>query len=252
GRHCGRLRRFPSAGAPPYSDADRARLQRLLPHLRRAFRLDQRLRATRAETALDRSLLDALPHAVFATDVAGRIRRANCAAEALLAAGTALRRRHGCLTALTPGETAALQAALHRAAGAPLSPDPAASLVLHDREGARLAITVIPLGPRAGLTDLPVEPLALVFARSLDPQPADPAPLRCAFGFTGAEAELAAALAGGQRLAAIAAARGVRMPTVRAQLRAVFDKTGTRRQAELVRLLAGLPATAIATPRSPP
>lgn len=49
-----------------------------------------------------------------------------------------------------------------------------------------------------------------------------------------AEAEMTARLASGERLEAIAVARGVCVDTVRTQLRAVFRKTGTPRQGELV------------------
>jgi DNA-binding CsgD family transcriptional regulator len=62
------------------------------------------------------------------------------------------------------------------------------------------------------------------------------------FGLTPAEACLATALAGGKRLEDVAAERGVRMPTVRTQMRRVLAKTGTDRQSDLMRLLAGLPA----------
>jgi DNA-binding CsgD family transcriptional regulator len=62
------------------------------------------------------------------------------------------------------------------------------------------------------------------------------------FGLTPAEAQLAVALLAGKRLGRIAADRGVQLPTVRNQLRAVLAKTGMGRQAELVRLLATLPA----------
>jgi DNA-binding CsgD family transcriptional regulator len=62
------------------------------------------------------------------------------------------------------------------------------------------------------------------------------------FGLTPAEACLAVALAGGKRLEDVAEERGVRMPTLRTQLPAVLDKTGTRRQADLMRLIVGLPA----------
>jgi DNA-binding CsgD family transcriptional regulator len=70
------------------------------------------------------------------------------------------------------------------------------------------------------------------------------------FGLTPAEAQLAVALLAGKRLARIAAERGVQLPTVRNQLRAVLAKTGTGRQAELVRLLASLPALAAMAPRT--
>jgi DNA-binding CsgD family transcriptional regulator len=72
------------------------------------------------------------------------------------------------------------------------------------------------------------------------------------FGLTPAEAQLAVALLAGKRLAHIAAERGVQLPTVRNQLRAVLAKTGTGRQAELVRLLATLPAIPAVAPRTCP
>jgi DNA-binding CsgD family transcriptional regulator len=71
------------------------------------------------------------------------------------------------------------------------------------------------------------------------------------FGLTPAEAQLAVALLAGKRLGRIAADRGVQLPTVRNQLRAVLAKTGTGRQAELVRLLATLPAAPPIAPRAP-
>lgn len=57
------------------------------------------------------------------------------------------------------------------------------------------------------------------------------------FGLTRTEAELAVLIARGQSPEAIATARGVRFETVRTQLRGVFKKTETHRQAELVRLV---------------
>ncbi len=233
-----------TAGQGPFGRSEKALLRRLLPDLRRAFRLDLRLRAARVQADLGQSLLDALPQAVLAVDATGRIRHANRAAEDLLTAGTTLRQSQGRLTASTPSETSALQAALRRAVEATpgADPGPATSLVVHDSAGAALAVTVTPLDRHAGLPDLPAQRLALVVAVPTQPRRPDPVPLRTAFGFTGAEAELAAALAGGQRLDAIADARGVRMPTVRTQLRALFEKTGTRRQAQLVGLITSLPA----------
>ncbi len=235
-----------TADQGPFGTREKGLLGRLLPHLRGALSLDQKLCAARAQATLSQSLLDALPQAVIAADAQGRVRYANRTAEALLASSTSLRQRQQRLAAATPGETAALLAALRRAieAAPGANPGPASSLILHDETGAGLGATVTPLDRHAGLPEVPAQRLALLTLAPLAARRLDPAPLRAAFGFTGAEAELASALAGGARLDAIAAARGVRMPTVRSQLRALFDKTGTSRQAELVRLLATLPAAA--------
>lgn len=66
--------------------------------------------------------------------------------------------------------------------------------------------------------------------------------LRQAFGLTSAEIQLALGLARGQDLQEIAAARGVSIATIRFQLKALFAKTETHRQAELVALLVRVAA----------
>jgi len=62
--------------------------------------------------------------------------------------------------------------------------------------------------------------------------------LREAFGLTRAEAKLAARLAGGEPIDAAAEILGIAKATARSQLKAVFAKTDTRRQSELVALAA--------------
>ncbi len=58
-----------------------------------------------------------------------------------------------------------------------------------------------------------------------------------AYELTASEAMLALHIADGGDTGGYATARGVSRNTVRNQLQAVFDKTATRRQAELVKLL---------------
>ncbi len=68
-------------------------------------------------------------------------------------------------------------------------------------------------------------------------QPA-PTPLERIFGLTKAEARLAIQFAGGRSPAEIGKQSGLSMGTVRSHLAAVFAKTQTKRQGELVALLA--------------
>ena len=62
------------------------------------------------------------------------------------------------------------------------------------------------------------------------------------FGFTNAEAQLAVALAQGKDLRQIASATGQSLPTLRSHLRAMFEKAGVKRQADIVRLVLSIPA----------
>jgi DNA-binding CsgD family transcriptional regulator len=61
--------------------------------------------------------------------------------------------------------------------------------------------------------------------------------LEAAFDLTAAEARLAALLAAGDDLRSAAAKLRITYGTARARLAQIFQKTETRRQAELVRLL---------------
>ena len=64
------------------------------------------------------------------------------------------------------------------------------------------------------------------------------------FGLTPAEARLAVALARGDTLQDYAALRAVSLNAVRFLLKGIFRKTGATSQAQLVALLARLPAPA--------
>lgn len=61
------------------------------------------------------------------------------------------------------------------------------------------------------------------------------------FGLSAAEARLARALCHGETLEEYAVSQGVKLPTIKTQLRAVFAKTKTDRQVTLVSLITGIP-----------
>jgi DNA-binding CsgD family transcriptional regulator len=61
--------------------------------------------------------------------------------------------------------------------------------------------------------------------------------LRAAFGLTDAEARLAALLCGGEDLRSAAREIGITYGTARARLAGIFEKTQTRRQGELIKIL---------------
>jgi DNA-binding CsgD family transcriptional regulator len=105
------------------------------------------------------------------------------------------------------------------------------------------ALLIAPLRPAVMLAAEHQTPAALVLIADLERQPKVLGrQLVDLFGLTPAEACLVVALVAGKRLEDIAEERGVRMPTLRTQLHAILDKTGTRRQADLMRLIVDLPA----------
>jgi len=97
-------------------------------------------------------------------------------------------------------------------------------------------VRVLPVHPAAKSPFLGARAL-LVFTPSEAKKAIQPVVLVQAFGLTAAEARLAAELAEGASVEEIALKFGVSRDTVRNQLKVIFSKTGTHRQAELVLLL---------------
>ena len=109
------------------------------------------------------------------------------------------------------------------------------------REGQRpLHLLVSPLRSEDGA--LPGNAVVAVFL--IDPARQTAAPenvLRSLFGLTGAEARLAIRLQQGHSLSETAELNHVSRETLKSQVGAVFSKTGTRCQADLIRLLTRIP-----------
>jgi DNA-binding CsgD family transcriptional regulator len=82
------------------------------------------------------------------------------------------------------------------------------------------------------------QPIVMLFAsRPCETSLPDVQQLRSHFGLTHAQAKLAVEIAKGKGLKACTQRLGIAMTTGRSHLRQIFDKTETRRQAELVRVI---------------
>jgi DNA-binding CsgD family transcriptional regulator len=78
---------------------------------------------------------------------------------------------------------------------------------------------------------------AIVFIRDPDRSISATATLRALFRFTPTEARIAQALVNGKTIAEIASAHRATLHTVRKQLKIIFAKTGTNRQAQCVAVI---------------
>ncbi|MFO1105197.1 MAG: hypothetical protein U1E34_03780 [Amaricoccus sp.] len=226
-------------GAAPFDEDDRRDLDRLLPHLRRALRMHALLAESRQSAAIGYAALDGIACGVLIATAEGEVVFANAAAEALASERDALilgGRMRG-IEAARIAESRALRDAIRDAAlngeGGAVRLErgggrrPVAALV------ARLPRRLAEAGASAGLA------LVLLHDLGAGVAPAQRA-LRQLFGATVAEADLALALLAGHRLDEIADRRGTLISTLRSQLSALLARTGTKRQADLLRLLARL------------
>lgn len=212
----------------------------VLPHLERAVQLGQRLGQLDLQMLAAQEALDRLDHGALVLDEHGRVLVLNRGAEALLRAGDGLCLRQGRLHARREAEDRQFQALLRGAATAAPGILPGGSLRLSRQDGARpYALLVTPL-PGHGRLQLPGRGTVAVFIA--DPGTGPEAAwegLVQQYGLTRREAELAGAIAAGASLKDSAQRLGIGYETARTHLRRALAKTGTRRQAELVALIAG-------------
>ncbi|MGO1074719.1 helix-turn-helix transcriptional regulator [Inquilinus sp. CA228] len=171
-------------------------------------------------------LLDWLDLGVIIADATARPIRLNRRAGTIVARADGLYATPFGITTAIPEETGRLRQAIATAAAG------GARLRLSRPSGAPpLLVTVIPV--RGGAA-----PCVALFV--MDPDIAgtpSPALLQELFGLTAAEAVFAAEISRGDGMQAVAERLSIAPTTARTHLTRIFEKTGTRRQAELVRLL---------------
>lgn len=211
-------------------------------HASRSVRMSREIWKLDLANLAAETQFEILPDTTILVDAFGRVVRANAAAKRMLAAGDGLVLHNGRLTAVSAPDT--LQRLVASCAQAPPGSDgPGGELVMpRTYQLSAVRVTVSPLRSRVRLADVPWigcgRPVAIVTVRDpdLNRQRRDES-LRRWFGLTSAEAALAAEILKGDGRRAAAKRCGITDGTAKTHLAHIFAKTGTRRQAELIRLL---------------
>lgn len=231
---------------PGFGREELARFGRLVPHLQRALQMRQRF----ADLQMGRNVLtgglDMLSMPAILVDEFGRVSHHNRSAAAIL--------EQRCDLWLQDGHLQCRSTASARQLGLEITKAVAAS------RGHGAEAPGVVLLPRAGQKDLMllVSPLlaggpggALLFAFDPGQVPSVTAGLvQRLFDLSEAEAELAVALCSGLTLEEASAGRGTSTHTARSQLKSIFNKTGTNRQADLISVLLTSPAYFLARQQS--
>jgi DNA-binding CsgD family transcriptional regulator len=185
-------------------------------------------------------VMDLIDLAIILTDPAGQIVYANKAAQMLLSASKAIQQCRGRLKAFSRKSAADLQSALTMAGGkAAHVPDHGIVVPLYDLDGAVEAVSwILPLRLRRSAKFTSPDGRYVMFVtRQLTHESTISIEFftRC-YGLTRAERRLLEMLASGMTILEAGEALDVSANTARTHLRSLFAKTGTHRQAELIRL----------------
>lgn len=225
-----------------YEAEELERAHRIWAHFKRATSLFIQTESVRQRAAIGESGLDQMEIGILTTDDRGRVLYSNRLGDAIIRASRTLRVRQGAFGSTDPAVDASLQTAIKTAAERGRS----SSLTVADSNGVQsdLLLTVSPIRESSSTWSVLLKPAALVLLRSRTRQRMlSGQQLVQLFRLSPAEARLARALALGKTPEEFATECELSMATVRTQLRKVFEKTGTARQAELMKLLVSVPPT---------
>ena len=223
-------------------DHARRQMRLIAPHIRRAVLIGRMFEFKAAEVATFVDTLDGLDAGMYLVDAAGRLIHANAAGNAILGASDILNSVGGRLVA----SDAHIDRALREVFAAAGQGDAALgtkgiAVPLIGKDGERYIAHVLPLTSgarrRAGVANAAAA--ALFVRKATLAVPSASQAIGSAFKLTPTELRVLLAIVEVGGVPEVAAAFGIADTTVRTHVSRLFEKTGTARQADLVKLVAG-------------
>jgi DNA-binding CsgD family transcriptional regulator len=236
--HVSILRNESSGVADP---STRARMQLIVPHLRRAILIGKVIDLKTAASDSLADTVDGISAAMFLVDESARIVHANASGHAMLAEGSLLRAAGGKLLPRDPSAEQALNEVCAMAErGDAAVGAKGIAIPLMASEGTRYVAHVLPLtsGARrqAGAT-YAAAAAVFVHKAALD-APSPPEVIRKLYKLTPTEMRVLLAMMQVGAAAEVAEILGIAESTVRTHLLRLFAKTGAKRQSDLIKLVA--------------
>lgn len=211
------------------------------PHLQRALALRDQMDVLRHTAQAGLAALDLCAMPLWLLDRSGAVRFANAAAEAYARQnGVALGVKNG---RLLPRDRRQDRHWSELLAADPLTNGPqSAGLVLRNADGDPEVAQLLPLSSAVASNADWRRPLRLLVLQTRHRSACVDVLLRQLYGLTPAEVRTSRHLMRDMNTSEIAEQSGVTLDTVRSHIKALLQKTGCRRQAELIRLLEQLHA----------
>lgn len=238
------VNRFGSLSVPtdePVSEMALERLREIAPHVRRAVSIADLLDARALESGMLSAAFDLLTIGIILVDDNSRIVHANAAGNRLLDERSAVRRDGDQLSCRDPRTANELAVAIQNAASGNTADFPKSGIALpiSKADGSDMAAWILPLD--RGLRNqfaISFSASAAVFLRQLGDMSPFPGELFVKrFGISPAECRVLMMLTQGMTVREAAGTLGISEPTAKTHLQKLFQKTGTDRQADLMRLV---------------
>jgi DNA-binding CsgD family transcriptional regulator len=227
-----RLRLTRGRDEPPFRHRDFVHLERLVPHLRIALRLFDRLAAGEAEQRIYAGAIAQMAVGIIILDRNGKVIRLNARASTILAERDGIQLRGDMVVLDDPELGRQLHARLLKPEETPLT------LRLERPSGHGDLLLVVGDANAPGYVTAGGGPASVLFLNDPGSTPrVSPDAIRDLLGLTQSEATITAEMANGASLSDTAVRLGISPNTVRAHLRSIFAKTGVKRQSQLVQLV---------------
>lgn len=239
--------------SPVFDAEDRRSFHLIYPHIERAIQIQAKLSTLKNQLVASQSQLDTLAYGLLFLDRKQNITYANMKAESMLQCGNVVSAKNKHIHGQNQEENKAIQSSIKAALGLRCNgirreiPLPKANVLkLYGQDemrpwsmtiapgskqdefeglflGAQAPHVIICISDMQPITDLRAQTIARTF--SLTPQ----------------ETLIASSLAAGDTLNSLAHSTGRSIETLRSHLKSIFDKTSTRSQTEVVRLVLTSP-----------
>jgi DNA-binding CsgD family transcriptional regulator len=224
------------------NDEARRRFTLVVPHVRRALLIGNVIDLHKIEAAALADTLDTISSGMFIVDATSRIIHANASGHLMLADANVVRAPAGRLVACDPRAGQALADVFQTAGGGDAALGRKGIAVpLKGRTGEHYVGHVLPLtsGARRKAGVSYAATAAIFIRKAMLDLPSPPEAVARRFNLTPAEIRVLFAIVEIGGVPEIAPVLGIAEQTVKSHLHHIFEKTGTGRQAELVKLVAG-------------
>lgn len=228
----------------PFSRIEADFLQRLIPHFANADQVAAKVSTISDAKRVAMAVLDRIDFGIVIVNRAGHIRMTNQRAEQWLQSGDVVQSLFGRFRLTNAMDNEVLEKMVRTATSADNGYLQAKSIetsASHADVRARIVVLPISNDEQRQLDDNEAS-VTIIISDKNQQRAMAPHLLQDSYGLTVAETRVATGLAGGQTQDELCESLFVSLATIKTHTQHIFQKTGVSRQADLVRLVYGLPA----------